>query len=151
MSCSASIAAGGWWFMVIDASMPVRSKIAWYLPAMAMMVCLVGCGTGPLVGLVYTNVKLPLTWDLKATPVPESLPRSDRTIEIKEPFSGIGMYARVNSNALGDIARKNGVDPLYFADQQVFSILGIWKTHRVFLYGETAGGPELHEKRATGP
>jgi len=149
MSCSACIRAGAWWFMVIDANMPVRSGFALILLAMAVLVCLSGCGTGPLVGLVYTNVKLPLTRDLKSTPLPGFPPSSDRIIEIKEPFSGLGLYARVSSNALGDIARQNGVDPLYFADQEVFSILGIWKTQRVFLYGETAGGPERHEDEAT--
>jgi len=135
--------------MVTDATFTARSRIVWILLAMAAMVSLAGCGTGPLVGIVYTNVKMPLTRDLKSTPLPAHLPVSDRIIEIKEPFSGLGIYARVSSNALGDIARKNGVDPLYFADQEVFSILGIWKTHRVFLYGETAGGPERNEDGTT--
>ena len=119
--------------------------------SMITLTSLSGCGTGPLVGLVYTNVKLPLTQNLNATPVPDSLPQSDRIIEIKEPFSGLGLYARVNSNALGDIARQNGVDPLYFADREVFSILGIWKIRRILLYGETADSPAPHEKRNTGP
>jgi hypothetical protein len=123
--------------------------MTWILLAMAVMVSMAGCGTGPLVGIVYTNVKMPLTRDLRPTPMPVHLPVSDRIIEIKEPFSGLGMYARVSSNALGDIAWQNGVDPLYFADQEVFSILGIWKTQRVFLYGETASGPEQHDGRAT--
>jgi hypothetical protein len=135
--------------MVTDATLTARSTIAWILLAMAAMVSLAGCGTGPLVGIVYTNVKMPLTRDLKSTPLPAHLPVSDRIIEIKEPFSGLGIYARVSSNALGDIARQNGVDPLYFADQEVFSILGIWKTQRVFLYGETAGGPERNEDGTT--
>ena len=136
--------------MGIDAIMHSRLRIAGFLLAMAMLVCLTGCGTGPLVGLVYTNVKLPLTLDLNGTPVPEHPPDSGRVLEIKEPFSGLGMYARVNSNALGDIARQNGVDPLYFADQEVFSILGIWKTQRVFLYGEKAGDPESKEDGTMG-
>jgi len=135
--------------MGTDATLTARSTIAWILLAMAAMVNLAGCGTGPLVGIVYTNVKMPLTRDLKSTPLPAHLPVSDRIIEIKEPFSGLGIYARVSSNALGDIARQNGVDPLYFADQEVFSILGIWKTQRVFLYGETAGGSERNEDGTT--
>ena len=135
--------------MGTDATLTARSTIAWILLAMAAMVNLAGCGTGPLVGIVYTNVKMPLTRDLKSTPLPAHLPVSDRIIEIKEPFSGLGIYARVSSNAIGDIARQNGVDPLYFADQEVFSILGIWKTQRVFLYGETAGGPERNEDGTT--
>lgn len=117
----------------------------------AMMICLSGCGTGPLVGLVYTNIKQPLTLDLKATPLPVRPPDSDRIIEIREPFSGLGMYTRVSSNAIGDIARQNGVDPLYFADQEIFSILGIWKTTRVFLYGETADSLKVRPGRTTDP
>lgn len=129
--------------------MTARSTMVWFMLAMAAMASLAGCGTGPLVGLVYTNVKMPLTRDLKSTPLPAHPPVSDRIIEIKEPFSGLGMYARVSSNAIGDIALQNGVNPLFFADQEVFSILGIWKTQRVFLYGETAGGPEQYEDGAT--
>jgi hypothetical protein len=68
--------------------------------------------------------------------MPAQPPGSKHTIEIKEPFTGFGMYARVNSNALGDIARQNGMTQLYFADQEVFSILGVYKTHRVILHGE---------------
>jgi hypothetical protein len=134
--------------MAIDTTTPTRSRISGFLFSMAVVALLGGCGTGPLVGLVYTNVKMPLTRDLKSTPVPAHLPVSDRIIEIKEPFSGLGIYARVSSNALGDIARQNGMDPLYFADQQVFSILGIWKTQRVFLYGESVGVPERHDDGA---
>ena len=135
--------------MAIETITLARWRIVGLLFSMALMALLSGCGTGPLVGIVYTNVKMPLTRDLKLTPLPAHLPVSDRIIEIKEPFSGLGMYARVSSNALGDIARQNGMDPLYFADQEVFSILGIWKTQRVFLYGETAGCPERREDGTT--
>lgn len=101
------------------------------------------CGTGPLVGLVYTNVRMPLTLDLDETPVPEMAPHSSRVFEVREPVSGAGLYARVSTNAIGELARENGVTTLYFADQQVVSILGIWKTHQVHLYGvtDTAGSP----------
>lgn len=106
--------------------------------AVCLAVCLAGCGTGPLVGLVYTHVRLPLTADLRATPLPASGPYSDRIIEIREPFSGAGIYTRISTNAVGVIAKQNGIEPLYFADQEVVSILGIWKTHRIHLYGEAS-------------
>ena len=117
-----------------------RRRTLALLMAAVLALGLTACGTGPLVGLVYTHVKLPLTRDLHATPVPSTPPRSKQVIEIKEPVTGLGLYARVNSNAIGDIARQNGIDRLYFADQEVFSILGIWKTHRVILYGERKKG-----------
>lgn len=125
--------------MAIDSSIPGIRRFLRPLSAMALVLCLTACGTGPLVGLVYTKVRLPLTRDLHATPLPGNRPYSDRVIEIKEPFTGIGLYTRVSVNAIGEIARQNDVDPLYFADQEIFSVLGIWKTHRVFLYGD---GPE---------
>ncbi len=123
----------------------------WRLLMVAVAACASGCGTGPLVGIVYTNVKLPFTRDLANTPVPADLPHSDRVLEIKEPLSGLGLYTRLNSNAFGDIARQNGVDPLYFADQEVFSILGVYKTHRVFLYGKTIPDPSPTPGLAEGP
>jgi hypothetical protein len=96
---------------------------------------LVACGIRPH-GLIYTNIRLPLTEDLDHTPVPQFDPGSARILEIKEPFTGLGIYARVHSNAIGDIARENGMQTLYFADQEIFSILGVWKTHRTLLYGK---------------
>jgi hypothetical protein len=126
-----------------------RRQITALLLAAALAFGLTACGTGPLVGLVYTHVKLPLTRNLHATPVPTTPPRSDRVIEIKEPITGLGLYARVNSNAIGEIARHNGLKRLYFADQEVFSILGIWKTHRVILYGERKPGPAAAAKGAS--
>ncbi len=101
-----------------------------------MLNLLSGCSTGPLTGYVFTNVKYPLTRDMRPTPVPGVIPKEGIIIEIKEPVSGIGLYARINSNAIGDIAEKNGLTKLYFADQQVFSVLGIWTSYKVTLYGE---------------
>lgn len=141
MFCLGSTRATGWWFMATDIVSPPNRRWIAQLLAMVVLLCLSGCGTGPLIGLVYTNVKLPLTADLNATPVPDTPPASDRIVEIKEPFTGIGMYARVSVNAIGEIALQNGVETLYFADQEVFSILGVWKTNRVFLYGAPADSP----------
>ncbi len=101
---------------------------------LAFVLFLAACGKP--VGLIYTHITLPLTADLNNTPVPANPPQSGKTIEIKEPITRLGMYAQVNSNALGEVARQNGMQTLYFADRQVFSILGIWTTVRSILYGE---------------
>ena len=77
----------------------------------------------------------PLTWDLDATPVPRDMPRDAKIIEVREPISGLGINARLNANAIGEIARAHGMKTLYFADQERFSILGIWTSHKVILYG----------------
>jgi hypothetical protein len=127
--------------MATDFASPIARRWIALPLATVLLFCLTGCGTGPLIGLVYTNVKMPFTQNLNATPVPTAPPASDRIVEIKEPFTGLGLYARVSVNAIGEIALQNGVETLYFADQEVFSILGVWKTHRVFLYGAPADSP----------
>lgn len=116
--------------------MYLTSRRYWAVVVTVCLFMVAGCATGPLKGFVYTNVKSPLTRDVGLTPVPDQLPMEGRIIEIKEPFSGVGMYARVNSNAIGDIAKKNGIETLYFADQHIFSILGIWTSYKVTLYGK---------------
>lgn len=103
---------------------------------LAALFCAVwGCAVRPR-GIVYTNMRLPLTRNLQHTPTPVQTPNSGRTLEIKEPISGLGLYVQVDSNAIGDIAHKNGMQTLYFADRQFFSILGIWTTDKTILYGE---------------
>ena len=104
--------------------------------ALGLLLGAAGCGGPPLRGLIYTHVRLPLTPNLDRTPFPSPVPSSGKIIQVKEPFSGYGIYARVNSNAIGDIARKHGVDTVYFADQEIFSLLGIWKTTQVHVYGK---------------
>jgi hypothetical protein len=113
-----------------------RTAAAALTVSAAMLILLSGCSSsGPLPGFIYTNVTYPLTRDLDATPVPRDMPRDAKIIEVREPFSGLGINARLNANAIGEIARANGIKTLYFADQQRFSILGIWTSHKVILYG----------------
>jgi hypothetical protein len=102
----------------------------------AMLILLSGCSSsGPLPGFIYTHVTYPLTADLNAAPVPATPPRDAKIIEVREPISGLGINARLNANAIGEIARAHGIKTLYFADQERFSILGIWTSHKVILYG----------------
>jgi hypothetical protein len=117
-------------------------KKADYRPWMVLLTIVVlvlgldACAAGPpLVSLVYTHVKLPLTRDLNRTTTPADPPHTDRIIEVRLPVTGSGLSARVNSNAIGDIARHHGIRHLYFADQEIFNVLGIWKSERVILYG----------------
>lgn len=117
---------------------PQTNRTKWRLPLILLpaLILLSGCGMVTPRGYIYTNIKLPLTKNLNHTPAPTPEPPTGRVLEIKEPFSGFGFYARVDSNAIGDIARKNGLETLYFADQEIFSILGVWTTMRTILYGE---------------
>lgn len=126
----------------------MKRRKEWLFAVMGclLLVFLVGCGGRSITsnrvirGAVFTWVRVPLTTDLNRTPTTQG-EYSDRTIMIKEPFSGYGIYAEVKSNAIGDIARKNGLRRVYFADKETFNVLGVWKTETVYVYGEKGGTP----------
>jgi len=106
----------------------------------ALIICvlaLVSCAVSPpLIGLLFNNIRQPLTEDLHHTPMPVPPPSSGNIMEIREPFTGLGFYGRVHSNAMGPIAKEHAISTLYFADEEFFSVLGIWSVKRVQLYGD---------------
>ncbi|MDY6790694.1 MAG: hypothetical protein SWH54_05430 [Thermodesulfobacteriota bacterium] len=86
-------------------------------------------------GRVFKHYRLPYTIDLHNTPVTDSQARG-LIIHIEEPVSGYGLYTEFNSNAIGDIAKKHGLTKVYFADIEIFDVLGIWYHERLHIYGE---------------
>jgi hypothetical protein len=97
---------------------------------------LFGCHTHLFKGLIYTRVKIPLTKNLNNTPVAAPSGIGGNIVIIKEPFTGYGIYTEIYSNAIGDIAKKNGLRKVHFADQEIYSILGIWTSSTVYVHGE---------------
>jgi len=109
-----------------------------------LLLCLLasGCafpiasGSDVLTGLVYTRIKVPMSVKLNSTPNEIVIDASGKVIRIKEPITGYGIYAEFNSNAIGDIARQHGVEMIYYADLEIFNVLGIWRHDRVIIYGK---------------
>ena len=94
-----------------------------------------GIGRSSLTGIVYTHIKIPLSADLVNSPV--VVVHSDgKILQVKEPVSGFGLYAEWDSNAIADLAQRHGLKTVYFADMEIFSILGIWTHRKVYVYGE---------------
>ncbi len=112
----------------------------------ALLLVMTGCGSfgGPdsevesdfTEGRIFTYMRVPFTRNLNNTPSPEFEGGKKRIIHIKEPFSGAGIYAEFNSNAIADIAKERGLKRFYFADLEVFDILGIFSYRKLILYGE---------------
>jgi len=96
---------------------------------------LAGCGSNSLQGIVFAHIRIPLTKNLDNTSV-TSIHAGEMIIKIKEPVSDYGFYAKLKSNAIGDIAKRNGFEKVYFADLEIFNILGIWTSQKVHIYGE---------------
>ena len=78
---------------------------------------------------------VPYTTDLNNTPVPDSS-ASSSIVRIREPFTQAGVYTELNSNAIADIGRENGLETVYFADMKTFSIFSVWRTQTLVIYGE---------------
>ena len=95
-----------------------------------------GCHVHLFKGLVYTRVKIPLTRNLNDTAFAAPSGTGGNIVIIKEPFTGYGIYTEMYSNAIGDIAKQNGLRKVHFADQEIHSILGIWTTSTVYIHGE---------------
>lgn len=108
-----------------------------------LAVLIVAAGLTILSGCAYVNVKSPLDVDLNRTTLDEKTGVAEARSILWLVAWGDASYAAAAANG--------GITTMRHADQEVFSILGIWKTQRVFLYGETAGGPELNEMRTTDP
>ncbi len=91
---------------------------------------------GCVSGFIYTNVTEPLSTDMDKTPRGEKTFSID-TKELKEPFTGFGLSAEWDSRAIGDAARRGGMEIVFFADLQTISILnGLWKQQIVRVRGK---------------
>ena len=132
----------GWGFIRTE-EFKVFGKKLTGCACLATLIALVSTGCGAvvknghavLVGAVYTRVKFPLTTDLNQTPAAVDTGEG-KIVRIKEPFSGYGIYAEFNSNAIGEIAKRHGLKTVYYADIERLSILGIWRHDEIIVYGE---------------
>jgi hypothetical protein len=97
------------------------------LIALALASLVSGCATG----LIYTHTWRPLTVDMRQTRVVDTEKSGDvKHIALRMPL------VAWDSAAIGDIAKKNGMTELYFADVETFSILTIWNQNTVHVYGK---------------
>ena len=97
--------------------------------ALALIAALLvsGCASG----LIYTHTWQPLTVDMDHTRVVSTSGAGD----IKHVAIYMASVAW-DSAAIGDIAKKQGLHELYFADLETFSVLHIWNKYTVHVYGK---------------
>lgn len=85
-----------------------------------------GCASG----ILYTHTVEPLAYARHPAPVVEAGKQGD----IKHiQFQVVG--AMWGDDALGDIARKNGMKEIYYADLERLAVLIIWRQYTVHIYG----------------
>ena len=95
---------------------------------LAVVLLITGCAT---TGVLYTHVTNPLDTNMSQTPSGVNEEEGD----IKElTLNNVSFLW--DSNAIGDIAKANGMETVYYADLESLSILGIWKQYTVHVYGK---------------
>jgi len=95
--------------------------------AVVLAFLLSGCG----VGIIYTHTREPLSLDMQKTKVVQTEGMGDiKHIQVYQ----VGVAW--DSVAFGDIAKKNGLNELYFADLETLKVLTIWNQYTVHLYGK---------------
>lgn len=101
-----------------------------------LLLSLSGCisfytGSGIVSGLLYQSTVEPLDENLDRSKFVDQAQQGD----IKH-FQFDMVDLRWDSNAIGDLVKAHGMDTVYFADVETFSILlGIWSQDIVHVYG----------------
>jgi hypothetical protein len=112
------------------------------LPRIALLAALAPLG-GCMTGLIYTHTVVPLTTNFRAgTPVfTGKLNEGESDVkDLRIPWP-VSMDVRWHSNAIGDIAKREGIEEIYYADIEHLSVLfSIWRQDTVHVYGKAAPG-----------
>jgi len=91
-----------------------------------------GCTTG----LLYTHTFQPLTLDMHRTPVAQAEKEGNIKMISFPRFGGEYRLVAWDSAAIGDVAKKQGMQEVYYADVETFSILSIWNEYTIHVYGK---------------
>jgi hypothetical protein len=120
--------------------------------ALAPVLLLSGCGSlGPLYtyrspGLLYTHTVRPLTRHRDAVDVAPAGAASKNMKQIQFSYASILW----DDNAIGEIAKKGGIETIHYADLETRSyILGLWTRHTVHVYGTAANPPTVSPPTGT--
>jgi hypothetical protein len=89
-------------------------------------------------GLLYTNVTRPLTDNMDGNQICDDVCGS-ATHEFRYPFATLGPRIQWANHAIGDAAKRHGLERVNYADIHTTSIiLGLWKRVTVQVYGKPA-------------
>jgi hypothetical protein len=87
-------------------------------------------------GLIYTDVTVPLTKNVEQTPIGTKL-ATNSTQHVRIPLPRGRLAAEWDSRAIGETAKKRGLEEVYYADLRILSILaGTWKRETIRVWGK---------------
>lgn len=90
---------------------------------LAGMLCLM------LSGCLYSHTVQPLMTNFSSTPTGEERSSGD--------IKAVAFYVSVewDENGIGTIAKKHGIEEIYYADIETTRVLRYWKRERIHIYG----------------
>ena len=94
-----------------------------------LIILLTGCGYG----VIYTHTIKPLDVNLSQTPISDL---DDCKGDIKRLKYSVYVDIMWDSNAIGELYKRCGFSTIYYADQETFSLCGIWTQHKIHIYGK---------------
>jgi hypothetical protein len=89
-------------------------------------------------GFIYTDITEPLVTNMRDTQYSATRGKG-YSLEFKEPLTIVGLRTQIASQAIGDVAKNEGLSKIAYADIRTKSILGgIWSKKTLLVYGTPA-------------
>lgn len=97
-----------------------------------LCLCLVLLLPGCIRGLIYQHTIEPLSVNFDKTPVAAA-----KGGGAKGDVKHFRYYVDFmwNTNAIGEIAKENGIEEVYYADLEILRVAGVWAQYHVNIYG----------------
>lgn len=96
----------------------------------ALAACTIPC-SGCVNGLVFHHTVTPLTTNFQRSAADDGKMGAGDTKHLKLSYIDV----IVDSNGIGEVAKKKGLQQVDYADLERLSILGIWTQEWVHVYG----------------
>ncbi len=104
---------------------------------LSLVLLVTGCSKALLLNNgLFSHTIEPLTFNSEPTGIdPGAKVVYGRINQLQYPLAG-ALSVRVGKNGLGDVARENGINTIYYADIEKWSaFFGLWSAEVVHIYG----------------
>ena len=98
-----------------------------------LVLILAGLGFSLLSGCLYVHTVEPFTTDMSRTPVGTIQKTGSVQVIAFPPNYQLVAWGKA---AIGEVAKREAMNEVYFADLETFSILHVWNKYTLHVYGK---------------
>lgn len=111
--------------------MAINCRFQLLLSALTLSLPLQGC----TYGFLYSDTVVPVDQNMARTALGTTVGKEE-TKQLQDPFV-TGVKVEWGSRAIGDAAKKTGLEEIEFADMHTLSVLGgLYKSSTIIVYGK---------------